>query len=73
MTTLDIMRCLAQIHNNIVQVAASIDPGERTIFLGDSIRDLRLLLQELEKDVKAERAGNETEDTDSAKNGEGVS
>jgi len=52
METLEIMRRLAQIHNRIIQVSVS---GDSTILIGDSIRDLRLLLQELEKDAKSEQ------------------
>ena len=68
METLEIMRRLAQIHNRIIQVAVS---GDSTILVGDSIRDLRLLLQELEQDVKAEQLKADTPDS-AASTGEEV-
>lgn len=52
METLEIMRRLVAIHNRIVQVVVS---GDNAILVGDSIRDLRLLVQELEPIVKAEQ------------------
>ena len=60
MKTLDIMRRLVQIHNRIVQVSVS---GDNAILVGDSIRDLRLLLQELEQKVKAEQLAVDTPDS----------
>lgn len=59
MKTLDIMRRLVQIHNRIAQVSVS---GDNAILVGDSIRDLRLLLQELEQDVKAEQLATDASD-----------
>ena len=71
MTTLEIMRRLAQIHNYLIEISVS---GSDTILMGDSIRELRLLLQELEKDVKAEQEMKKSRASDSAISaGEGVS
>lgn len=51
MSTLEIMKRLAQIHNLLIEAVTDSDPGSKTIFLGDTIRALRILLKELEQDV----------------------
>ena len=55
MSTLDIMKRLAQIHNLLIQAVTDSDPGNKTIFLGDTIRSLRILLRELEQEASASK------------------
>ena len=71
MTTLEIMRSLVQIHNRLIEIRVS---GNDTMLMGDSIRELRSLLQELEKDAKAGKETEKSRASDSAiPAGEGVS
>ena len=51
MTTKDIMSNLVKIHNNLIQIPVS---GEGALLMSDSIRAIRMLLQELEKDIQTE-------------------
>ena len=49
MTNIDIIQRLVKIHNNIIQIPVS---GEGAILMGESIKDIRVLLQDLDKDAK---------------------
>lgn len=48
MTTIEIIQRLIPVHNRMIQISVS---GDSAVLMGDSIRDLRFLLQELEKDT----------------------
>lgn len=52
MTTLEILQRVAENHNRIAQVFVS---GDNAILIGDVIRDLRLLVQQLQADLEAEQ------------------
>lgn len=62
MTTLEILQRIVTNHNRIAQVLVS---GDNAVLIGDTIKDLRLLGQELQVDMQneqekeAEEAGQE--------------
>lgn len=53
MTTLEILKAVADVHNRIVRVAVA---GDNAILIGDSIRQLRTLVDGLQKQIEAEEA-----------------
>ncbi len=54
MTKLEILQRIVTNHNRISQVMVS---GEGAVLVGDTIKDLRLLAQEIQTDVNAEDPG----------------
>lgn len=52
MTKLEILQRIATNHNRIAQVLVS---GDNAVLVGDTIKDLRLLAQELQADVQTEQ------------------
>lgn len=51
MTTFEIMQRIANNHNRIAQIYVS---GDSAILLGDALRDMRLLVKELQEDLERE-------------------
>lgn len=49
----EVTQHVANVHNCLVQIMVN---GESTILMGDALRELRYLVQELQKDVEAEEA-----------------
>lgn len=58
MTTLEILQKVAENHNRIIQVSVS---GDNAILIGDTIRDLRFLIQQLRSDLETEQAADQPE------------
>ena len=58
MTTLEILQRVAENHNRIAQVLVS---GDNAVLIGDAIKDMRLLAQQLQADLEAEQAEAEQE------------
>ena len=58
MTTLEILQKVAENHNRIMQVSAS---GDNAILIGDTIRDLRDLIQQLRADLEAKQVAEQPE------------
>lgn len=52
MTKLEILQRIVTNHNRIAQVLVS---GDNAVLVGDTIKDLRLLAQELQADVQTEQ------------------
>lgn len=52
MTTLEILQRIVTNHNRIAQILVS---GDNAILIGDTIKDLRLLAQELQADMQREQ------------------
>lgn len=61
MTTLELMQRIAENHNRIAQVIVS---GDNAILVGDTIRDLRLIVKELQEQAMAEQAEAEQAECD---------
>lgn len=55
MTTLEIIKRVAENHNRIAQVLVS---GDSAVLIGDSIKDMRLLIQQLQADYEAQQQEN---------------
>ena len=55
MKTYDLMQRLAQIHNQLMNVSVS---GENAILLGNTILNIRSLLQDIENEAKKESTEN---------------
>lgn len=58
MTLLEILQRVAENHNRIAQISVS---GDNTILVGDTIRDLRALIQQLRADLETEQSANQSE------------
>lgn len=52
MTKLEILQCVANNHNRLAQIMVN---GDNAILMGDTLKELRLLVQEIQKDVEAEQ------------------
>lgn len=63
MTKLELTQHIANIHNRLTQIQVS---GDGAILMGDTLKELRFLVQDLQKDVEAEEAPKEEQ----AKTGE---
>ena len=51
MTTLEILQCVAETHNTLANALVS---GDNAIIVGDVLRNLRMLAQNLQADLNAE-------------------
>lgn len=51
MTKVEIVQVIATNHNRLSQIMVN---GDNAILMGDTIKELRLLVQELQKDIEAE-------------------
>lgn len=56
MTKLEILQCVANNHNRLSQILVN---GDSAILMGDTLKELRMLVQELQKDVEVEEAPKE--------------
>lgn len=56
MTKIEIVQHIANIHNCLVQIQVC---GDGAIMMGDTLKELRFLVQELQKDIEAENASEE--------------
>ncbi len=56
MTNLEIAQHIANIHNRLVQISVN---GEGAILMGDTLKELRFLVQEIQKNVDAEEASED--------------
>lgn len=56
MTKLEIVQRVANNHNRLVNIMVS---GESAILMGDTLRDMRSLVQELQADLEHEAATKE--------------
>ncbi len=59
MTTLEILKAVADIHNRIIRVTVA---GDNAILIGDSIRQLRVLVDGLQRQIEAEEAKENGDD-----------
>ena len=64
MTTLELMQRIAENHNRIAQIVVS---GDNAILVGDTIRDLRLIVKELQEQLQLEQAELEQAECETAK------
>ncbi len=53
MTKIEIVQCLANNHNRLSQIMVN---GDNAILMGETIKELRLLIQELQKDIENEES-----------------
>lgn len=53
MTTLELMQRIVENHNRIAQIVVS---GDSAILVGDTIRDLRLIVKDLQEQLQAEQS-----------------
>lgn len=53
MTKQEIIQCVASSHNRLAHVTVS---GDSAILMGDTLKELRALVQQLQADVEAEEA-----------------
>ena len=53
MTKIEIAQHIANAHNRLTQIQVC---GDVAILMGDTLKELRLLVQELQKDIEAEEA-----------------
>jgi len=53
MTKIEIAQHIANAHNRLTQIQVC---GDGAILMGDTLKELRLLVQELQKDIEAEEA-----------------
>lgn len=51
MNKTDILRCIANNHNRLAQIMVN---GDNAILMGETLKDLRVLVQMLQKDVEEE-------------------
>ena len=56
MTKIEIAQHIANAHNRLTQIQVC---GDGAILMGDTLKELRLLVQELQKDIEAENASEE--------------
>lgn len=68
MTKLEIVQRIAGNHNRLANIMVS---GDNAIMMGETLRDLRALVQELQQDVEAELAEEAQKETEAQ--GEAVS
>lgn len=68
MTKLEIVQRIAGNHNRLANIMVS---GDNAIMMGETLRDLRALVQELQQDVEAELAEEAQKETETQ--GEAVS
>ena len=61
MTTMELLQRVAENHNRIAQVIVS---GDNAILVGDTLRDLRLIAQELQEQLKIEQSESEQTECD---------
>lgn len=62
MNKTEILQCVAGCHNRLAQITVS---GDGAILMGDTLRDLRVLVQVLQKDIEAEETAEVEEHEDS--------
>lgn len=61
MTKLDILKHIADNHNRLMRITVS---GDNAILMGETLVDMRLLAQEMQKDVEIDET--DTKDVDKA-------
>lgn len=59
MTKLEILHLVAGTHNRLADVMVS---GDNAIMMGESLKELRFLANELQKDIEAESAKEQQEE-----------
>lgn len=52
MEKIDILQCVVNNHNRLAQIMVN---GDNAILMGDTLKELRILVQELQKDIEAEQ------------------
>jgi len=55
MTKQEIIQCVVNNHNRLAHITVS---GDSAILMGDTLKDLRALVQQLQVDLEAEEAAN---------------
>ena len=55
MNKLEILKRIALNHNNLAQIMVS---GDNAIYMGETLRDLRTLVQQLQADIDAEESAH---------------
>lgn len=60
MDKIEILQCIVNNHNRLTQIMVS---GDNAIMMGETLKELRLLAQVLQKDVEVEQ--NEKENVES--------
>lgn len=59
MTKFEIMQIVANNHNRLAQIMVN---GDNAIMMGDTIKELRSLVLELQKDIDSEQSDEVSED-----------
>lgn len=60
MTKIEILQCVAANHNRLAQIMVS---GDNAILMGDTLKELRMLAQMLQKDIEQENQGEAGDET----------